>query len=392
MHNAKIHKIKNPFIYGEVVTGENFIDRQEELEMLEKDLLNGQILFLLSPRRYGKTSLIYNLFNKLKQKGALTVLVDLYRCASLQQFLTQYLNLLLKIGETKLEKISRFVNELLPSIRPRLSIASDGTLNAEFFLSPIEKDLSKVIEEIIDFPQKIANRWKKPICIAFDEFQEIRNFNGEKIEKTIRSIIQHHRNVGYVFAGSKRHIIRDMILREDGAFYKAGKIINLGKIDQRTFTRFLKEKFEEAGFNITGEVIEAIFNITNGCPYYIQYISHELWDNYLDTKIVEKEQLQAVLDKIVAEASPIYITIWDEFTLAQRRLLQAIALSGGKNIFSQEFVLRHELTSASSVQTSANLLVERGILEREDGEFLIEDMFFKYWILKYGVPYSRKID
>ena len=93
-----------------------------------------------------------------------------------------------------------------------------------------------------------------------------------------------------------------------------------------------------------------------------------------------------VLKKIVTEESPIYVTIWSELTLHQRRLLQAIATGGGKNVFSQEFVIRNELNTASSVQTSAKLLMIKGILDRENGEYYIEDLFFKYWILYLGTP------
>jgi AAA+ ATPase superfamily predicted ATPase len=392
MHNAKRHKIGNPFVYGETVTGENFADRVDELRDLERDLLDGQIVFMMSPRRFGKTSLILNLFHRLRQKGAITVVMDLYRCASLGQFLNQYLNLLLRAGETRMEKVTRFVGELLPNLRPRLSVGTDGSFSAELLISPIEKDLSKIAEEVFDFPQRIARHQKKNVVIAFDEFQEIRNFDGEQIEKTIRSVIQHHRQVGYMFAGSKRHVIKDMILRQDRAFYNAGKVINLGKIDRSIFIKFMQKKFGESDFKCSEEALEEICKVADDCPYYVQYLCHEIWDNFCSAKKAEKSDVKAVLERIVSEESPIYLTIWDELTLHQRRLLQAVATSGGKNIFSQEFVVRNELTSASSVQTSVNLLVDKGILGRENGSFAIDDVFFKYWILSYGIPLSKKID
>ena len=139
------------------------------------------------------------------------------------------------------------------------------------------------------------------------------------MEKTIRSVIQHHRQVGYLFAGSKKHIIKDMIYREDRAFYKAGKVITLGKIDQSVFTRFIKKKFEMTKFKMDSDVIKEVFNITNNCPYYVQYLCHELWDNYLNSKKIEKSNIMVVLKKIVTEESPIYVTIWSELTLHQRR-------------------------------------------------------------------------
>lgn len=390
MNNAKIHNKGNPFVYGETVAGEYFANRVEELKTLEQDLVDGQTLFLIAPRRYGKTSLVLKLFQNLKNKGVITVYVDLYRCASLGQFLNQYLNLVLNASETKLNKVTRFITELLPSIRPKLSMAADGSVTAEIAFSPLEKDLSKISAEILDLPYRIAKQKKKKFAIAFDEFQEIKNYNGESTEKTFRSVIQHHREVGYLFAGSKKHIIKDMIYREDRAFYKAGKVMNLGKISRADFAAFIAKKFETTGFKIGPETIEEILKISNDCPHYVQYLCHELWDNFSNTRKLEKNSVGIVLEKIVAEESPIYLTIWDELTLLQRRLLQAIAKIGGRNIFSQEFALQNELTSASSVQTSANLLMDKGILDRDNGDYYIEDIFFKYWILKFGIPSAKK--
>ena len=160
-HNAKKHKKGNPFVYGEVVTREHFADRVEELKILERDLLDGQTVFLISPRRYGKTSLISKLFGHLRKKGAILVYVDLYRCASLTQFLNLYLNLLFKASETKIGKITRAIGELLSSIKPKVSVTPDGSIHLDLGISPIEKDLSKIIEEIIDLPYRIATRKKK---------------------------------------------------------------------------------------------------------------------------------------------------------------------------------------------------------------------------------------
>jgi hypothetical protein len=388
-HNAKKHKQRNPFVYGEVVTQEHFADRVEELKILERDLLDGQMIFLISPRRYGKTSLIATLFERLRRKKAIVAYVDLYRCASLSQFLNVYLNVLFKASETRLERMSRSVSDMLSSIRPKLSVTPDGAVHLELGISPIAKNLREITEEIIDLPNRMASRKKKRVVIAFDEFQEIRNFNGETMEKTLRSVIQHHRNVGYLFAGSKRHIIKDMIYRKDRAFYKAGKVIHLGKIDRKLFAKFIKKKFEAIHFKIDLDVIEEIFTITDDCPYYVQYLCHELWDNYMNTKKIKKDDITNVIKKIISGESPVYITLWNELTLHQRRLLQAIATSGGTGIFSQDFVMRNELNSTSSVQTSAHLLMDKGILDRENGEYFIEDLFFRYWILYLGVPGER---
>jgi len=384
MDNVELHNIENPFIYGEIVIGDNFVDREKEMEGLRRDLLNGEIIFLISPRRYGKTSLIFNLFEQLESDDVITVYVDLYRCASLNQFIIQYVTHVIQKSETGLEKTVRFLKELSLSIKPQFSINPDGSINIQPGISL--KNSEQSFEEILDIPGKISKKKNKKIVVALDEFQEIRNFNGESIEKIMRSVIQQHRNVGYIFAGSKKSVIEDMINNKERAFYKSGKIMNLGEIDRDIFESFVKKKFRETGYTLESEVVDEIFKVTGDSPYYVQYLCHEIWDSMISTKTVNIGDVQTVLKKVISEAKPIYLTLWDDLTLHQRRLLQAITTGGGKNIYSRDFIEQNELNTSASVQTSVNSLTKKGILYREQEEYFIEDIFFKFWIIYFGIP------
>lgn len=382
MGNLKKHNKENPFVYGEIVVGENFIDRKNELKSLRRDLRDGEIVFLISPRRYGKTSLIFNLFGQLREEGIITAYIDLYRCASLNQFISQYLTHILQESETGIEKMVRFLKELSLSIRPKFSIETDGSVSVQPGISL--KDSERSLEEILDIPGKISEKKNKKVVVALDEFQEIRNFNGKRIEKIMRSVIQQHRNTGYIFAGSKKSVIEDMINNKERAFYKSGKVMNLGEIDRKVFQSYVERRFSETGYSIKENAINEIFKVTGNSPYYVQYLCHEIWDSMISKRNIDKTDVQEVLKKIIAEEKPVYLTIWDDLTLHQRRLLQAIATEDSRSIYSMDFIERNELNAPSSVQTSVKLLIKKGILYREEEEYIIEDIFFKFWIIYFG--------
>ena len=50
--------MKKPFVYGELATRENFIDREEDRRQLKTFLTNGINVMIVSPRRWGKSSLV----------------------------------------------------------------------------------------------------------------------------------------------------------------------------------------------------------------------------------------------------------------------------------------------------------------------------------------------
>jgi len=372
--------MKNPFVYGEAVKDEHFTDRDDELHEIVRDLSHGERLFLISPRRYGKTSLILKALDELKAKGFYTVYIDLYKVTSLQSFLEIYAREIATTVENKMDKILNFFKNTLPGLRPKISLMPNGTTSIGIELIPKVSDVLRFLDQIYDLPQELSGKKGNPFVIAFDEFQEIRNLDGESLEKSMRACFQHHDQVGYLFAGSKRHILYEMVSDPDRAFYKMGRIINLGKLPRTEFADFLLNAFKDTDYQIEPDTIGLLLDLVEDYPYNAQYFCHKLWDAYADTRIIKADYLQPVLDRILSENAPIYISLWDSLSLHQRRVLQAIARNGGNNIFSHEVILEHNLSNTSSVQTSLRLLMKRLILDREEKVYFITDVFFKEWI------------
>ncbi len=368
--------MENPFVYGEVVLGEGFADRKQEMQELIRDIEGGERVFLISPRRYGKTSLIMNVLEEIKKKGYLTAYIDLYKAPSLRDLLIQYSKGVASSGETTLEKMVKLAKELLPGLRPKIEVGTDGTPSLSIDYTAADRDIDRMLEEIYDAPETLAIKRRKRFVVVFDEFQEIQNLNGERIEKAMRASFQHQKRVSYIFAGSKSHLLIDMVINKNRAFYKMGKIMNLHKLPRREFYKFLLKKFEQSG------VMDRILDITEEYPYNAQFLCHELWDLNLDSKRITIGRIDDTLESILSRESNVYLALWDTLSLHQRRLLKAIAVGGGSNIFSKEYIQYYSLGALSSVQTSARLLMKKDILDKEGPTYFISDVFFKEWIAR----------
>jgi len=376
--------MKNPFVYGEEVIGESFIDRENEIKMFIKDVESNERIFLLSPRRYGKTSLIVNLFNVLLKKKWLTARIDLYKVTSLESFANFYTTSIINSVESKPEKWIRILRQFLPSLSPTLTFTPEGA-ELSLNLRPPGRNIELVLDELYNLPEKIATKNKKRVAIAFDEFQEVRKLDGEKVEKSLRANIQRHHNVTYIFAGSKKRMLYDMVTKPSSAFYKMGKIVHLNKIPEEEFKKFIITKFLEIEVSFTEDAFQKIFQVTENIPYNIQFLCHQIWDKYVLEKGKKKLTITEIDDAvtdIIYSQSPMYTVIWDKLTLHQRRLLKSIANSGGRNIFSQDFIKHYDLGSAASIQTSVNLLVSHEFLDKENNTYIFTDVFFREWIKK----------
>jgi len=372
--------MKNPFVFGEAVRGEHFTDRKSELQSIVRGLLGGERIFLISPRRYGKTSLILKVLEELMTQGFYTAYIDLYKVNSLQKFLEIYAREVARAVESKLEKTFNFLKKTLPGLRPKISLQPDGTATIGIEPIPKTEDVAKFLDEIYDLPQQLAEKKNRPYVMVFDEFQEIQYLNGDSMEKTMRASFQHHDKVGYLFAGSKRHILYDMVSNPDRAFYKMGRVMTLDKLPEEEFSNFLLEAFKKTGYSVEDGAILQLLEIVENYPYNAQYFCHKLWDDFSDSRKISINDLEPTLVCLLSENTPVYISLWDGLSLHQRRVLVAIATHGGSSLFSQDFIRENNLGNSSSIQTSLRLLMKRQVLDKEENTYFITDVFFKEWI------------
>ncbi len=375
--------MENPFHYGEVVTGENFADREKELSALVSDLHGSTRIFLVSPRRYGKSSLLANVILRLKRSGLYVAYIDLYKAPSLRTFAELYASTITTAAKSKLNEVGDFFKQFAPSLRPKVSLTSpEGGTAVTFDILFEGREVQKKLRDIYQLPQRIAAKKRKKFVVIIDEFQEILNLGGTEMEKEMRAAMQTHTHVNYVFAGSKHDALIDMVRSKSRPFYQMGKIMLLRKIPREHFVPFLRDKFLKTRYHVMTETIEYILDVVEDFPHNAQFLCHEIWEMKQRDRKVDVRDVQHALDKILESNAPVYLSLWDTLSLLQRRVLTALAREGTTGLFSRDKVARYELGTPASAQTGIKGLQKKGIVDRENGTFFFSDVFFKHWILK----------
>lgn len=370
--------MRNPFIYGEAVTGRDFCDRKREIEKLLNDLLDSQKVFLISSRRMGKTSLIKVVLKKLNEKGFITIFLDIEGITTYKKFLNLYFNTLIE-KFTGMKKVYEFIKKLLPGIKVELKIDEYGKPKLSLDYSPREIENEEIDRKIFSLPEKLS--LKKPVVIAFDEFQEILKLNGGRIEATLCSSIQHQRRVGYIFAGSKRSLLSHMVNSLDSPFYRIGPVMYLDKIPEREFAKFIYDKFKKTGIKIKYETVLKIIQVADEIPYYVQMFSHELWDLAVSTRkrILEKD-VEAVFTQLITQYDENFREVWSRLISSKRQILNVIARRGGKNLMSKDTIQMYELPYPASIQKTLESLIKDGYIDKVKDEYFIVDILFREWI------------
>jgi len=368
----------NPFTYGTVVSGDDFANRENELRELTSKLKETVRIFLVAPRRYGKTSLITNALGMLQRKGMLTAYVDLYWATSSTDFMELYATNVIRGSRSIARRAAHFVRDFLPRLRPRLGFDQSGS--PEVSLDFLGVPPADAAEEVFHLPEKIAKGQRKRFVVVLDEFQEIVKLDGEALEKQLRAAIQHHTNVSYLFAGSTSHMLIDMVSDQGRPFYQMGTVMTLEKLPQEEFSSFIRDKFVKSGKTISPAALNRIFMASENVPHYVQLLSFYLWDHFQGISQLEEGHVEEALSIILRGQEPAYLTIWQGLTLHQRKTVRAVALLKGRLVTAKETIRRFQLESSSNATKSLRALCSKGILRREKEGYVFEDVLFCRWV------------
>jgi hypothetical protein len=382
--------VTNPFVYGEVVPPAAFVDREEELDRLSGDLRAGQKIFLISPRRYGKSSLVRQALRQAGRTGALTVEVTVSSYSSYVAFLEGYARALVSI-ETRLDRAGNWLRDLVGGARPEVRVEADasgrGQMAVSFPSVRSDRDVSRLAQEVFALPGKIADARGRHMAIALDEFQAIGQFNGGSVEHALRAAVQHQRTVGYVFSGSEPTLMERMLGR-NRPFYKAGPVMRLQRIPPERFAQFIDAKFRATGFKPAQGLGASIVELAGNLPYDVQRLAHEVWDDMKARggRSAELEDLHATLTRLLGEHDTLFEGTWQRLTLAQRGALRAAVLEEGHELLSADVRSRYRLSGASTVQTALAALVREEILAKhgakEGARYTVVDSLFREWVAR----------
>jgi hypothetical protein len=384
----------NPFVYGEVVPTASFVDREVELDRLTGDLLAGQKIFLISPRRFGKSSLVRQALAAAGRGGALTVEVTVSSYSSYVAFLEGYAQALLSI-ETRLDRARAWLRDMLGSVRPEVRMAPDESGGTAISLSfpsvRSERDISRLAQDVFALPGRIADARRRKLAVALDEFQAIGSFDGDgkgarmhQVEHALRAAVQHQRQVGYVFSGSEPTLMERMLGRSR-PFYKAGPVMRLQKIPADRFAEFVEARFRATRIKVEPGFGAAVVELAGNLPYDVQRLAHEVWDDAraVGRKEAGLEDLHETLKRLLGEQEALFEAMWQRLTLAQRAALRAAVLEDGRELLSADTRSRYRLSGASTVQASLSALTRQDIIAREGARYVVVDSLFREWVARH---------
>lgn len=372
--------MENPFKFGGIVRGPFFADRKQELDELSREMINLSRIFLISPRRYGKTCLLFNLMDKLDEIGIASAYIDLNACPGLGNLAEAYTHRTTKALETNTDKLIKIFSSLR-LLRPKISVGLNGSMSAGVEVAVQEKASLSALIEGMNNANRLAAQQNRKLVVIIDEFSDLTKFNGQGLEKALRSEVQQHEHIGYIFSGSEETVMLSMAKDRKRAFYKLGRIMGLGHIERNRYTDFIMDWLGKGDYTADRNDLQKLFDLGNDIPHNIQRLCHNMWEIARENRVVVPELIDQLPMIIAQQDSPHYELVWRSVSQQQKKLLMALSAEDDSKPFSKDFQLTYGIGPSSSIKASLDSLVKKGILYKTtEGKYQFSDTFMPCWI------------
>lgn len=373
--------METPFIYGAIATGDNFTDREKETKHLVQNFKALTNTIILSPRRWGKSSLVHKAAQiALKEDKKLKIChIDLFNVRNETHFYELFAEKIIASTSSKWEEVIKKASNLMGRIIPQLNLKepAGGALSFEFKFG--KEDFNP--DQILDLPEKIAKEKKIKIMVCIDEFQNISELpDGDFIMKTLRSHWQLHQNTAYCLFGSKRHLMLNIFSEPSKPFYRFGDFIYLEKIPREFWIPFFIQRFKETGKTIEEKEANLIAELVDNHPYYCQQLAQIAWLRTHD--VCSEEIIVKSHHELAAQLSLAYENITENLNNQQIALLEAL-INNEKSLTSTEVLKRYGLTSSTSVVRAKDALMKKDILDKTGKHIEFQDPIYRYWLRHY---------
>jgi uncharacterized protein len=370
-----------PFIYGKLAVGENFTDREDERMRLVQNFLSGTNTILISPRRWGKSSLVLKAASEVQDpdQNILIVFIDLFNIRNEEDFYKALAENVIRVTSSRMEEVVSTVKQFMKQWVPRISFSPDS--QQDFSLGLNWTELKKRPDEILDLADNIAQSKKCKLVICIDEFQNIAFFEDPlAFQKKLRSHWQTHQSVSYCLYGSKRHMLMDVFTSPSMPFFKFGDLLFLSRIAINFWIPFIRERFISTGKEISDSQAEKIALMAEGHPYYVQQLAQLVW--LRTSKEVTSKTIDEALDGLVLQMSLLFQGITESLTTPQVNFLRLLK-DGETRHTTKANIEKYQLGSSANVIRIKKSLIEKEIIDEQPGGVIILDPVYSAWLRIY---------
>ncbi len=366
-----------PFNFGSTVSTTAFTNREEDALRLKSNLVGGINTLLISPRRWGKSSLVEKVILDLQKENSDLFIVsfDMFSVGNEQEFLELFARSVITTSSNKWEEWVQLIKKYFRKLTPKLNFGVNPHI--DFSITFDLSELEKHKDEVLNLPELIAQEKGTRYIICIDEFQHLRDIDSNyQLEKRLRAVWQRQKQVTYCIYGSKRHMMNDIFSNSSNAFYKFGDLMFLQKIASEKWITFIMKQFKRTGKSIDKENAKLISDSMKNHSWYVQQLSHYTWVR--TESICTQQIIESAIEQVIQSNTPLFQREIELMNQSQIKLIKAI-LNGEKQLSSKATIEKYQLGTSALVVKNRRILMEQDLIDSQGNNVELLDPVFEIY-------------
>ncbi len=378
----------SPFPFGREVYTDQLVDRTDEVAAVVTTILGRERLFLIGPRRFGKTSILASATEQARAAGARVIRLNAEEYVSSEALALEILKQTARLFSSPVKTVATTLQQLFRGLRPQINYdpITDGW-SASISVAP-DQQATAYLTEALHGLNRLGEEADAPVALIIDEFQQVVAEGGLAAERQLRAVVQTHRYVAYVFAGSDTRMLMAMTSDHGRPFYRLGSNRYVGPVPREDFRQNMLVAFSAANMTIEASAVELILDLSEDVPYNIQRLANEVWRSgrLAGKQEITEAEVRSALDAIHAVDDPQYGKTIQLLSPAQLRSLVAAVQERGLRLTSAGTARRYGL-AVSTIRRALGALEDKSVLRQEltadfKPLYKCEDPFFGEWVRK----------
>jgi hypothetical protein len=370
---------ENPFRYGAPVEAASFCDRNDELEALTARMRNGIHAFVLSPRRYGKTSLMLEALRRFRKEGGRGGYANLLLCTTETEaagvVLTSVVREVLRpVGRTK-----RSIEDVLEHLRvaPQIELSPEGKVTLTLQPAVSAQRWYEVLEDAVGLLERAGER--RPAALVLDEFQQVAEIGPKGLGGAFKALADQARGTSLVFAGSRLSVMERLTRGRGAPLLGMGETFNLEVVPEDEMSAHLVARAKRGGKRLSRADARWLYRRADGIPNDVQWLAHAAYEAAADT--IDAEAVDAGLESIIRRQAGFFAERYESLAPSQQRIVRELARSPREKVYAKAFLDAVMVANANAVTTALRALAEQEIVRREGRQWRLASPFFRAWLL-----------
>jgi len=391
--------MNNPFQFGRELGSDELVDRVDDVTAVVQTIQQGGKLFLIGPRRYGKTSILKVASDRATRKGQIVLRYNAEGYPTLDLLVSAIITDAAKALKGGIERAGEQVRQFFAKLRPELSFSvsqSSWSVKLGAGIAEPRAQVKLLVDALNGLEKMASNHFEeRPIGLIIDEFQKVIESGDHTAEGQIRAAIQQHKRIAYIFAGSKTRLLSEMTTNAARPFYRLGSLRFIGPVPRHDFAVFLLAKFTQGRFRVNGRdgkepdsgPMALILDLAEEVPYNVQVLAHACWEHLsglpVSGHVLTEKVVRYELERIIRQYDPFYTQLWNQLTAVQQKALVEVRAEHGLNLQSQR-VTKAFGKGPATMRRALEALLAKDIVREEELQgqvrYRFEDPFLGVWV------------